>query len=188
MKGGCTYCTSYVPHYHPERLENGSIPSSPIVFVYGTGEITFCDPEYVRKTIDVIRKHNSNRKYYFQSKNPKYFKQFIGEFEDKRLPIPHYAVDMHTRRGRNTGLEFWFEEGSIILNEAPIPNTYSDKVKELIRKHGKLSNPNHKKHNKQKKPKRETSNTLDSYLNKTNPQNDTPQKAVQCPSDASLRI
>lgn len=84
-KGGCSYCSSYTPHYHPERLRTSSIPSSPIVFVYGTGDISFCEPAYVRKTFRVIKKHNSGKQYYFQSKNPVCFRQYLGEFPDNSI-------------------------------------------------------------------------------------------------------
>jgi len=86
-KGGCTFCSSYTPHYHPERLENNSIPSSPIVFVFGTGDISFCEPEYVRKTIKTIKKQNTNtqRLFYFQSKNPKTLEQYIGEYPENTI-------------------------------------------------------------------------------------------------------
>jgi len=86
-KGGCSYCSLYIPHYHPERLKKSSIPNSPIVFVYGTGDISFCDPSFVRKTFKIIKENKSNlsRQYYFQSKNPAYLKQFIGEYPSNSI-------------------------------------------------------------------------------------------------------
>ena len=55
-KGGCTFCYSYTPHYHPERLINPKIPSKPIVFVFGNEDISFCHPAYVRKTFEIIER------------------------------------------------------------------------------------------------------------------------------------
>jgi len=64
------------------------------------------------------------------------------EFEDKRLEIPHYAIDNHTVRGMQMGhdkaLDVWFNEGTTLSNEAPIPNGYSEKAEKMIRKYGKL--------------------------------------------------
>ena len=78
----CQDCYDYKPHYHPERLATSKIPSSPIVFVCGTGDITFCKYSFMRKIFNVIEKHRPkmDKTYYFQSKNPVCFTQYLDWF------------------------------------------------------------------------------------------------------------
>ena len=80
QKRTCQQCYEYVPHYHLERLTR--IPSAKIVFVCGNGDLSFCDPAYTRRIIASIKAHNRRcpyKTYYFQSKRPEYFNQFLGE-------------------------------------------------------------------------------------------------------------
>jgi len=76
---GCKKCYTYEPHDHLSRT---TIPSSPIVFVYGTGDIRFYDPSSVRSTFEIIDKHKPRMKktYYFQSKDPKCFNKYLDWF------------------------------------------------------------------------------------------------------------
>jgi len=106
----CEGCRDYKPHYHPERLKPGNIPSAETVFVFGQGDITFCDPDYVRKTFSVIRqKHSKIKKsYYWQSKNPRYLKQYIGEYPRGSLLV--------------TTLETNRDEGYEAVSKAPKPS------------------------------------------------------------------
>ncbi|MFX0211211.1 MAG: hypothetical protein ACFFDT_34845 [Candidatus Hodarchaeota archaeon] len=78
----CENCRSYIPHYHPERLEK--IPSAPIIFVFGTGDIYFYKPSYVRKTLSSIDNHRPRirKTYYFQSKNPICFNEYLDWFKE----------------------------------------------------------------------------------------------------------
>jgi replication-associated recombination protein RarA len=50
----------------------------------------------------------------------------------ERREIPDYALDCHTKRGRQMGRgkEFWLEEGCILEPEADIENPYHDKAVE----------------------------------------------------------
>lgn len=52
--------------------------------------------------------------------------------ENKHLPIPDYALDKHTARGRakGRGFEHFFNEGSKVVNE-PFENPYKERHKEL---------------------------------------------------------
>jgi len=61
------------------------------------------------------------------------------QHEDKKLPIPDYALDMHTSRGRRKGRGFdhFFSEGNRLKNE-PFENPYTVKAKEILIKHGGL--------------------------------------------------
>jgi hypothetical protein len=108
-KGGCPFCSDYIPHYHPERLDKSNIPSSKTVFVYGTGDISFCDPSYVRKTFDVINElKDSEKQYYFQSKNPKSLARFLEEY-----PINSILL---------TTIETNRDEGYEKISKAPRPS------------------------------------------------------------------
>jgi hypothetical protein len=106
----CKDCFDYRPHYHDNRLEKPSIPSSPIVFVFGQGDITFCEPGYVRKTFDVIKKHKPRirKEYYLQSKNPGCLNQYIGEFPRNSILV--------------TTLETNRDEGYNLISDAPRPS------------------------------------------------------------------
>lgn len=55
--------------------------------------------------------------------------------ENKFLPIPDFALDMHTKQGKamGRGVEYFFTEGNRLENEALI-NPYTEKAKELLRK------------------------------------------------------
>jgi replication-associated recombination protein RarA len=59
--------------------------------------------------------------------------------EDKKLPIPDYALDMHTHRGRKLerSYEHFFSEGNKLKNE-PFENSYTEKAKEILSKYGGL--------------------------------------------------
>ena len=78
----CQDCYNYKPHYHPERLKK--IPSAPIVFVYGTGDIYFYHQYFVRKTFKAIDNHKPRKPktYYFQSKCPSVFNFYLDWFNE----------------------------------------------------------------------------------------------------------
>jgi hypothetical protein len=78
-------CYHYRPHYHPERLNR--IPSADIVFVCGNGDIAFCEPEFTREIIQSIKGHGKQKHYYFQSKQPEYFQQFLSEFPNSVILV-----------------------------------------------------------------------------------------------------
>jgi replication-associated recombination protein RarA len=61
------------------------------------------------------------------------------QHEDKRLPIPDYALDMHTLAGKKMkrGYEYFFSEGNKLNNEA-FENPYTTRAKELLTKYGSL--------------------------------------------------
>jgi len=79
----CVQCYDYLPHYHEERLK--TIPSKEIVFVCGDADISFCEPAFTRRIIDRIKQHSKrcpHKTFYFQSKRPSYFAQFLPEFPE----------------------------------------------------------------------------------------------------------
>jgi len=61
------------------------------------------------------------------------------QHEDKKLPLPDYAFDMHTSKGKRMGrgIDFFFAEGAKLSNEA-FENPYTEKAMEILKKHGKL--------------------------------------------------
>jgi hypothetical protein len=94
---------------HPERLKR--IPSAKIIFVCGDGDISFCPPEYTFKIIERIREHNRrcpHKIYYFQSKDPRYFEQFLDYF-------PYNVVLLTT-------LETNRDQGYDKISKAPKPS------------------------------------------------------------------
>ena len=106
----CETCYIYEPHNHPERT---TIPSFPIVFVYGTGDVTFYEPTQVRTTFGIIDNHKPRMKkeYYFQSKNPICFNRYLDWFkanQDKVILL--------------TTLETNRDEGYEKISKAPLPS------------------------------------------------------------------
>ena len=81
---GCLDCYQYTPHTHPERLSR--IPSASTIFVCGTGDIAFYDPEYVRRIFKAIDTHSPKKPktYLFQSKAPSTFTQYLPWFNAHR--------------------------------------------------------------------------------------------------------
>ena len=110
LKHRCYYCYEYIPHAHPERLNK--IPPAPIVFVAGTGDISFSPPEYTREIIKAIKHNNETSRtqkiFYFQSKNPIYFKQFLSEFPENVFLL--------------TTLETNRDTGYRAISKAPLPS------------------------------------------------------------------
>lgn len=108
QKRRCQQCYEYSPHYHKERLS--SIPSAEIVFVSGNGDISFCDAEFTRQIIDRIKSHNKHcpyKTYYFQSKRPAYFNQFLDAFPANVILVTTLETN------RDTGYEQ--------ISRAPLP-------------------------------------------------------------------
>ena len=82
----CMQCYDFVPHYHPERLRQ--IPSSPIVFVCGNGDLAFASSEQKNAIIasirDFARAHpKSDKVFYLQSKQPEYFRRHLADLPGK---------------------------------------------------------------------------------------------------------
>ncbi len=83
QKQNCQECYAYKPHYHPERL--GKLPSAPTIFVCGNADLAFCEPNYIRRIIDAVRRHSArcpHKTFFFQSKQPRVFAPFLSDFPD----------------------------------------------------------------------------------------------------------
>jgi hypothetical protein len=108
----CDACLQYQPHEHPERLTR--IPSARIIFVFGDGDITFARPEFVGFTIQKIKEcllQGARKTFYFQSKNPTCFKQYLDDLR----PIQENVVLLTT-------LETNRDEGYEKISKAPPPS------------------------------------------------------------------
>lgn len=98
QRKNCGQCYNYVPHEHPERL--GKIPSAPIVFVCGNGDISFCPIDYARKIVASIRQHDRpDKTFYLQSKRPAYFEPLLSELPDNVVLVTTLETN------RNKGYE-----------------------------------------------------------------------------------
>ena len=107
----CTKCFDYVPHIHNESTRR--IPSAPIVFVCGTGDIVFCPEWYVRKIFKAIDEHKPRKKktYYFQSKNPIVFNKYLDWFNENQDKVI-LLTTLETNR----------DEGYNKISKAPLPS------------------------------------------------------------------
>lgn len=114
----CTECYEFRPHQHPERLSK--IPNAEIVFVGGNGDVSFCDPAFVKQIIAAIAKKNlkrPNQVYYFQTKRPEYLAQFIGEYPPNVILV--------------TTLETNRDDGYGAVSKAPPPSKRYAQFKQL---------------------------------------------------------
>jgi hypothetical protein len=122
QKNRCTQCYQFIPHKHPDRLDK--IPSAQKIFVCGNGDISFCPIEYTKEIINSIREHNKNtrikiknKRFYFQSKNPKYFQKFLNLFPEN--------VDLITTLETNR------DDGYNKISKAPKPSLRYQQFLEL---------------------------------------------------------
>ena len=120
-KNECMRCYHYEPHEHEDRLSTGKIPSKNIVFVCGNADLAFCKPEFTRSIINVIKKHllktKKKKTFYFQSKNPSYFGQFLKEFPPQVILV--------------TTLETNRDEGYSAISTAPPPSVRYEQFRAL---------------------------------------------------------
>jgi uncharacterized Fe-S cluster-containing radical SAM superfamily protein len=118
QKHSCNDCYQYVPHEHPERLNQ--IPSTETIFVCGNADISFCDPAYTEKIINSINKHNKSKPgktFYFQSKRPEYFEPFLDRFPDNVILL--------------TTLETNRDQGYDKISKAPKPSERFGQLRSL---------------------------------------------------------
>jgi len=115
MRDNCSGCKGFRPHQHEERMDR--IPGAGTVFVCGNGDISFAKPVYVRKIISAIQERitkHPDQQFYFQSKNPKCFEQYLCDFpKDNTILL--------------TTLETNRDEGYNQISKAPVPSKrYAD--------------------------------------------------------------
>jgi hypothetical protein len=110
----CPDCIAYRPHYHPERLHIKNIPSESVIFVEGTGDISFCDPAFVDQILVVMRsdkyksRKGKSRVFLMQSKNPACFANILQK-------LPENVVLMTT-------IETNRDSGYSAVSKAPLPS------------------------------------------------------------------
>lgn len=76
-KRGCQKCYDFIPHFHPERL-NDRLPRTygdEFIWCCSSGDISFMKEEWINKIIDKIMEM-SKRTFLFQSKDPECFKKY----------------------------------------------------------------------------------------------------------------
>jgi hypothetical protein len=116
----CEDCYTYTPHCHGHRL-TGSVPSKPIVFVCGSADISFCPPDFTRRIIERVKdntkRSRKSKTFYFQSKRPEYFEQFLDEFPDNVILL----TTLETNRDR----------GYEAISKAPPPSVRYQQFKAL---------------------------------------------------------
>ncbi len=74
QKQNCQKCYDYIPHEHPERLEQ-PLPKTgymEFIFVCPFSDISFCETEYLQKIVDRIRKEK-DKTFLVHSKDPLIF-------------------------------------------------------------------------------------------------------------------
>ena len=107
QKHHCTQCYNYTPHYHPERLSR--IPSAPIIFVCGNGDIRFCKPAFLKQIIEAIRNHKGKHKsFYLQTKEPACLEPVLHLLPDNVILV--------------TTLETNRDKGYADVSKAPVPS------------------------------------------------------------------
>jgi len=77
-KKNCDECYDFVPHTHPERLNQG-LPKTrymQFIFTCSSGDIAFCRTDYLEEIIARIQS-DPDRTFLIQSKTPKTFKRVI---------------------------------------------------------------------------------------------------------------
>src|SRR3989339_1140300 len=111
----CKRCYTFKPHEHPERLDK--IPSADTVFMFGTGDISFYRQKYVKQVINSVHedlKKHEDRLFYFQSKNPACFQQYLANF-----PKDNTVLLTTLETNRDAGYER--------ISKAPVPSRrYAD--------------------------------------------------------------
>ena len=84
QKHNCGKCGDYRPHQHPERLGEGRIPKSQIVFVCGNSDISMIPEGYmyrilsaIKDRIDKNRAKGKVQTFYLQSKSPSCMAKYL---------------------------------------------------------------------------------------------------------------
>ena len=85
------------------------MPSDRVIFVLSNGDISFCDPIFVDKIVEVMKKdRRSNRVFLLQSKDPAFFTDLLDG-------LPHNVVLMTTLE---TNRDSQYSE----VSKAPLPS------------------------------------------------------------------
>lgn len=100
-KKNCRECYDFEPHFHPERLDR--IPSSDIVFVCGSGDISFVEALNMQQIIDAMIGHyekHPDRTFYVQTKFPFALNPWLGLFPPNVVILTTLESDLSVFGGR----------------------------------------------------------------------------------------
>ena len=103
----CTGCRDFLPHEHPDRLA-GAFPSNQIVWPCAHGDISFANPGFIGKAIERTKEY-PGKLFYWQSKNPSCFKQYLSSFPENTILI--------------TTIETNRDGGYREISKAPLPSS-----------------------------------------------------------------
>jgi hypothetical protein len=103
----CRACYDFTPHAHPERI--AKMPKGDIIWPGSSGDISFCDPDYLVAIIFEMSKH-PERTFYLQSKNPAFFNTILYYLRDMGNVI--LLTTLETNR----------DEGYDKISKAPVPS------------------------------------------------------------------
>jgi hypothetical protein len=104
----CAGCRDFEPHEHPERLTRPLPSRKSIIWACAHGDITFANPDFIRRVITRTHQH-SDREFYFQSKNPVCFNQYLGDFSRGNTIL---LTTIETNR----------DDGYRAVSKAPLPS------------------------------------------------------------------
>ena len=105
----CPRCVAYDPHTHPGRLDPKKLPSDRVILVLSNGDISFSDPGFVDRIVDVMRNDKrKDRVFLMQSKNPACFANILPR-------LPNNVVLMTT-------IETNRDSVSSGVSKAPLPS------------------------------------------------------------------
>ncbi|OGS23262.1 MAG: hypothetical protein A2252_09260 [Elusimicrobia bacterium RIFOXYA2_FULL_39_19] len=110
QKHNCLDCYAFKPHEH--KIEDRAMPSSPTVFFCGNADISFARPDFIRLAIARVKDHLKRcpyKQFYFQSKNPKCFEQYLGDFPKGNSIL---LTTLETNR----------DEGYNLVSQSPVPS------------------------------------------------------------------
>ena len=111
----CDSCRDFVPHEHPDRLE--TMPTTGgIIWPCSHGDITFAKPAFIKKVIERTLQY-PQKVFYWQSKNPSCFKQYLPYFPENTILL--------------TTLETNRDEGYNRISKAPMPSARYNAFLEL---------------------------------------------------------
>jgi len=113
----CAGCRDFLPHEHPDRLESFPLKQYKLIWACAHGDITFGQPEFIRKVIEEANQH-PDREFYCQSKNPKRFEQYLPLFSTQNTILL-------------TTLETSRDEGYNNVSKAPLPSVRFEAFRNL---------------------------------------------------------
>ncbi len=102
----CTKCRDFIPHEHLNRLM-GAFPSKRIVWPCAHGDIAFANPDFIKRVIEKTTRY-PDRLFYWQSKAPSCFKQYLALFPENSILL--------------TTLETNRDSGYRDISQAPFPS------------------------------------------------------------------